>query len=61
MNFTTAHLSYGDTWRSHRKMFHQSLNSSMIHKYHETMAEKVRNLLASLLHSPEGFEDHMRV
>lgn len=60
MDFNTEHLSYGDTWRSHRKIFHQGLDSSVIHKYHESVAEKARTLLANLLHSPEHFEDHMR-
>ena len=60
MDFNTGHLSYGDLWRSHRKIFHQSLNNSIIHNYHESVAQKARTLLTNLLDAPENFENHMR-
>lgn len=61
MDFNTGHLPYGDTLRSHRKMLHQTINPSLIHKYHETVTEKTRALLENLVHSPEKFGSHMRM
>ncbi|KIJ14344.1 hypothetical protein PAXINDRAFT_12993 [Paxillus involutus ATCC 200175] len=60
MDFNTAHLPYGATWRAHRRVFNQTLNSGAIEQYHPLLIVKGRILLENLLDAPEDFIDHLR-
>ncbi|KIJ62826.1 hypothetical protein HYDPIDRAFT_113935 [Hydnomerulius pinastri MD-312] len=60
MDFNTAHLPYGNTWRAHRRMYHLALNTGATERYHPVMLEKGRVLLRKLLDAPEDFSVHLR-
>ncbi|EIW83716.1 cytochrome P450 [Coniophora puteana RWD-64-598 SS2] len=58
MDFNTAHLRYGDRWRAHRRVFHQTFRSEVISKYHPIQTTKAHALLYNILESPQDFFAH---
>ncbi|OJA09869.1 hypothetical protein AZE42_06267 [Rhizopogon vesiculosus] len=45
----TGFTAYGNTWRMHRKLFHQTLRSDAIVKYHALYMSKAVSLVHNLL------------
>ncbi|OAX43704.1 cytochrome P450 [Rhizopogon vinicolor AM-OR11-026] len=58
---TTATLSYGETLRRHRKLYHDVLNAEASAGYHDLFLRKAHQLVANLLSAPEGVEDHLEM
>ncbi|KAG1801000.1 cytochrome P450 [Suillus plorans] len=59
IDFITAFLPYGDTFRLHRRLFHQALRPDAADSYRDLYLDKARQLLSNLLGSPEAFEKHL--
>lgn len=53
-------MPYGDSWREHRRLFHQQFHPGVTHKYHHIISEQVRKLLKRLIAQPEDFMQHVR-
>ncbi|KAH0580683.1 hypothetical protein H2248_002170 [Termitomyces sp. 'cryptogamus'] len=61
MDFSSAFLRYGDTWRRHRRIFQQAFNKQEIKTVHEPVhVFKVHELLYKLLVAPDDFLAHFR-
>ncbi|KAH7923682.1 cytochrome P450 [Leucogyrophana mollusca] len=61
MDFNTAHLRYNDRWRAHRKVYRQALRPEMITAYHPLQLRKARQLVGSLLDSPDKYPGHLSI
>ncbi|EGO18439.1 hypothetical protein SERLADRAFT_404280, partial [Serpula lacrymans var. lacrymans S7.9] len=48
-------MSYGNTWRQHRRFYHQSLRSSAALSYRPLQMRKIHELLVDMLEAPEDF------
>jgi len=57
---TTGHV-YGDAWKSHRKLLRPTMSKSAIEKHALSFEKGMRACLLQLLHTPEGFEQHLRL
>ncbi|KAG1735609.1 cytochrome P450 [Suillus paluster] len=58
MSFNTALLPYGDTFRTHRKIFHQTLRAEASNSYQDLYLRKAHELVVNLLDAPEDIERH---
>jgi hypothetical protein len=54
IEFSTGALAYGDTWRMHRKFFHQTLRSDATVKYQPLYMTKANSLVQNLLQDGAG-------
>ncbi|KAL4062926.1 cytochrome P450 [Scleroderma citrinum] len=59
LDFNTATMPYGDTWRQHRRMFHFAFNREASKKYSSIQIKKVKHLLAQLLTTPWDYAKHL--
>ncbi|KAF9237857.1 cytochrome P450 [Melanogaster broomeanus] len=59
MEFNTAFMRYGDTWRLHRRFFHQSFKADSVSRFVPLQQSKAHQLLRGLLESPELYIDHL--
>lgn len=57
--FSTVFLEYGDTWRLHRRFFHQTFRSEAVHRFVPLQHRKSCQLLRRLLDSPDRFSEHI--
>ncbi|KAF8513884.1 cytochrome P450 [Gautieria morchelliformis] len=53
-------MRYGDKWRRHRKMFHQSFNLTAVTAYTSIQEKRTKELLYRLHKSPDDFVQHFR-
>lgn len=51
-------MSYGNTWRVHRRLFHRFFNLSVANQFDEKIREAVDDFLRRLSESPERFLKH---
>ncbi|EGO23329.1 hypothetical protein SERLADRAFT_472311 [Serpula lacrymans var. lacrymans S7.9] len=51
-------MRYGNTWRQHRRFYHQSLRSSAALSYRPLQMRKIHELLVDMLEAPEDFVRH---
>ncbi|KAJ7039665.1 cytochrome P450 [Mycena alexandri] len=49
---------YGDTWRAHRRLFHQAFNGPAGRRFHPHVLKYAHDLLRRLLEEPVAFADH---
>ncbi|KAH7925848.1 cytochrome P450 [Leucogyrophana mollusca] len=54
--FRTVFLAYGNTWRLHRRLYHQSFRADAAIQYRPMQLQKARQLLVDLLSDPEANE-----
>lgn len=54
-------MEYGETWRVHRRAFHQQFHERAIRKYQEQIARSVQGFLESLLEDPDDLFKHIRL
>ncbi|KAK1232043.1 hypothetical protein PQX77_004826 [Marasmius sp. AFHP31] len=54
-----AFMRYSDSWRLHRKTFHQSFQDSSLPAYYDVQRDAVTELMGKLTTAPEGFFDHI--
>ncbi|TFK74293.1 cytochrome P450 [Pluteus cervinus] len=57
----TPIMHYGNLWRRHRKMLHQSLRKSAIEDYESLFAEKSVQFMHNLAQNPAEFMRHCKV
>ncbi|KAF8552838.1 cytochrome P450 [Imleria badia] len=55
----TLLMPYGDTWRLHRRIYHQALNSEAAMSYRPMQCTKARQLIVNLAEDPEHFSVHL--
>ena len=53
-------MTYGQRWRTHRRVFWQHFNPGAISKYNVTQRVVGKSFLKKLLESPERVEEHIR-
>ncbi|KAI0365185.1 CyP450 monooxygenase [Pilatotrama ljubarskyi] len=59
-DFSLPLIPYGDRWRRHRRVYHQTLQQKMIRsRYHDKLTHVTRLLLSNLLDSPREFSRHV--
>jgi hypothetical protein len=51
-------MPYGNTWRTHRKLFHRFFNPSVEHQFDDKIYQAVNVFLHRLTESPERFLKH---
>ncbi|KAF8187616.1 cytochrome P450 [Mycena galopus ATCC 62051] len=56
--FNIAMMKYGDTWRTHRRLFNQGFTAQASLKYRPKQLRATRKLLGYILSNPERFMDH---
>ncbi|KAK1224441.1 hypothetical protein PQX77_012663 [Marasmius sp. AFHP31] len=54
-----AFMRYSDSWRLHRKTFHQSFQSSDLPRYYDIQRDAATDLVGKLTATPEAFYDHI--
>lgn len=59
MDFNTGLLSYGSTWRLHRKLFRIALGKDVTPTYMPMQLQKVHQFLQNLLDSPQDYANHV--
>ncbi|KDQ16084.1 hypothetical protein BOTBODRAFT_157338 [Botryobasidium botryosum FD-172 SS1] len=52
---------YNDTWRKHRKIMRSPFQKDKIATHSRSFERSMRACLLDLLHSPEGFHEHLRL
>ncbi|EGN99054.1 hypothetical protein SERLA73DRAFT_54230 [Serpula lacrymans var. lacrymans S7.3] len=57
-SWNTIALNYGDTWRQHRRVYHQAFRAEAASKYRPLQMRKVHQLLINLLEAPDAFATH---
>jgi hypothetical protein len=60
MGGTTPALSYGQTFRKHKKILDEGLKKTVIQSYRPVQMEKVNLFLNQLLKDPAGFHNHCK-
>lgn len=53
--------NYGNQWRLHRRVFHQSFNSEAVENYQPIQLAYSRRLLSALLKSPNDFSAQVKL
>src|SRR5882762_10049150 len=56
-----ALMAYGPRWRTHRKLFHDFINSSTVENYDVNQIKVVSNFLVNLQRNPEAFRGHINL
>ncbi|TBU36344.1 hypothetical protein BD309DRAFT_878533 [Dichomitus squalens] len=51
---------YGQSWRSHRRLFWQHLNPGRLNQYDDTQHRESIQFLRKILDKPSGLEEHTR-
>ncbi|KAK1235401.1 hypothetical protein PQX77_001384, partial [Marasmius sp. AFHP31] len=54
-----AFMRYSDSWRLHRKTFHQAFQGPSLPDYYDVQRGAVSNLVEKLATAPEAFVDHI--
>lgn len=54
----TLLMPYGDTWRLHRRIYHQALNTEAVTSYRPMQCTKARQLIINLAEYPQRFSVH---
>ncbi|KAH9855276.1 CyP450 monooxygenase [Lenzites betulinus] len=58
--FNLPVMRYGQGWRQQRRIFHQHLQSNLVHTcYRPHIEQATHDLLLNLLDAPEGFSNHI--
>lgn len=55
-----SNAQYGPVWRRRRRMFHQHLNPTVVHRYHHISSGEVTQLLQDLSSRPDKFRRHIQ-
>ncbi|KAJ7510489.1 cytochrome P450 [Mycena galericulata] len=57
-DFLFAFTKYGDTWRKHRRLFHQEFQPTAAQHFHPQELKEAHNLARRLLDAPDDFSLH---
>jgi hypothetical protein len=55
-----AFMPYGQSWKDHRKIFHQELNLTGVIRCRPHILVVTRKFLRAILQSPDDFMEHLR-
>ena len=55
----TMVLPYGDTWRLHRRIYHQALNAKAAETFQPMQCAKTRQLIINLVEDPQRFSVYL--
>jgi cytochrome P450 len=61
LDFNSAFLPYGDRWRFHRKLFHQTFRSTAVQDMHPLLLRKAHCLAKAIVESPDECLTHLQV
>ncbi|KAJ7146871.1 cytochrome P450 [Mycena epipterygia] len=56
----SAVMKYGETWRTHRRLFNQGFNVISSRNFRPKELAAAHGLLRRLLHTPDAFRDHLK-
>ncbi|OAX30897.1 cytochrome P450 [Rhizopogon vinicolor AM-OR11-026] len=56
-----AFMAYGDRWRLHRRIFHQSFRLAAISTYHTTLRRSAHKMLFGFLQNPTDYTSHFQM
>ncbi|KAF9223710.1 cytochrome P450 [Gyrodon lividus] len=59
--FNSAQLQYGEEWRLHRRIFHQSFRADAARDYLPNQVRKARQLLMAIYKSPDRYQRHIEL
>ncbi|KAF9261943.1 cytochrome P450 [Marasmius fiardii PR-910] len=59
-HWNIAVMGYADSWRLHRRTFHQFFQPRMISKYNDIQRKRTASLIRKLASSPKDFFKHVR-
>ncbi|KAH7884392.1 cytochrome P450 [Phlebopus sp. FC_14] len=59
--FNSAQLQYGETWRLHRRIFHQSFRAEAARDYLPNQLRKARQLLMGVYKTPDKYQRHIEL
>ncbi|KIJ13396.1 hypothetical protein PAXINDRAFT_170472 [Paxillus involutus ATCC 200175] len=59
--FNSAMLQYGEEWRLHRRIFHQSFRAEAARNYLPNQTRKARQLLMGIYESPDRYQRHVEL
>ncbi|KIJ66911.1 hypothetical protein HYDPIDRAFT_85366 [Hydnomerulius pinastri MD-312] len=59
--FNSAQLQYGEEWRLHRRIFHQSFRAEAARDYLPNQMRKARQLLMGVYKSPDRYQRHIEL
>ncbi|KAH7884390.1 cytochrome P450 [Phlebopus sp. FC_14] len=57
--FRTVMLPYGNTWRLHRRLYHQAFRAEVAVRYRPMQVRRARQLLLDLQHKPDDYVEHL--
>ncbi|KAJ8588356.1 cytochrome P450 [Rhizopogon salebrosus TDB-379] len=61
VDFASGLLPYGERWRLHRRIFHQSLRPAAVPNYHPLLLRSARKMLFSFLQDPTNYTSHFQM
>ncbi|KAL0957041.1 hypothetical protein HGRIS_003141 [Hohenbuehelia grisea] len=61
MDWLFSLMPYGDTWRKHRRIFHQAFKPEAVRTYRPLQSQKVHEALKMILRDPSRFQQHYYV
>ncbi|KIJ19070.1 hypothetical protein PAXINDRAFT_128376 [Paxillus involutus ATCC 200175] len=61
LDFNSAFLPYGDKWRFHRKLFHQTFRPTAVQDMHPLLLRKAHCLAKAIVESPDECLTHLQV
>ncbi|KAJ2919426.1 hypothetical protein MD484_g995, partial [Candolleomyces efflorescens] len=61
MTWNFGIMRYGNSWREHRRIFHQFLNPNVVSQYHPILYEERNYLLRRLKEDPGNFFEHLHL
>ncbi|KAJ7454671.1 cytochrome P450 [Mycena latifolia] len=59
-DFMFAFKRYGDTWRTHRRLFHQEFQPIAVKLFHRQELQEAHNLIRRLLDTPDDYAKHFQ-
>jgi len=59
MAFITSMIGYTDTWRFHRRLYHQVFRSEVAQTFRPMQLRKVHQLARNIMLAPEDFYEHL--
>jgi len=60
-DFSFTVMGYGDDWKKHRRLFHQSFNQNAIMGYRPTQLKHARAMMRRLLDKPDDLYEQSKL
>jgi len=60
LEFNTGFIGYTDTWRLHRRFYHEALRRDVVSRYHSVQLRQAHALIVNIAAQPEGYEKHLQ-